>query len=147
MNKDDIKKALECCSNPGINSCKDCPYNNNGEFSCCDGEMYKDALNLITEQENEIEYRKKQYDNQVSENTRLYIEYDKLKDDYAKLQELFAQYQMASDKEIIAQKKQAVKDFAGKLKKYSYTDNCFTDGKWHRYVLVSDIDELIKEYE
>lgn len=41
----------------------------------------------------------------------------------------------------------AVREFAGKLKKYSYTDNCFTDGKWQRYVLVSDIDELLKEYE
>ena len=41
----------------------------------------------------------------------------------------------------------AVKEFAEKLKKYSYTDNCFADGKWHRYVLVSDIDELLKEYE
>ena len=41
----------------------------------------------------------------------------------------------------------AVREFAEKLKKYSYTDNCFTDGKWHRYVLVSDIDELLKEYE
>ena len=55
MNIDDIKKGLECCSNPSINPCKDCPYNNNGEFSCCDGEMCKDALNLITEQEKEIE--------------------------------------------------------------------------------------------
>lgn len=41
----------------------------------------------------------------------------------------------------------AVREFAEKLKKCSYTDNCFTDGKWHRYVLVSDIDELLKEYE
>ena len=55
MTKDEIKKALECCSNTSINSCKDCPYNNNGKFSCCDGEMCKDALNLITEQEQEIE--------------------------------------------------------------------------------------------
>lgn len=39
----------------------------------------------------------------------------------------------------------AVRAFAEKLKKCSYTDNCFTDGKWHRYVLVSDIDELLKE--
>ena len=39
------------------------------------------------------------------------------------------------------------KEFAEKLKKYSYCDNFFTDGKWHRYVLVSDIDELLKEYE
>lgn len=38
---------------------------------------------------------------------------------------------------------QAVKEFAERLKKYSYTDNCFKDNKWHRYVLVSDIDELI----
>lgn len=38
---------------------------------------------------------------------------------------------------------QAVKEFAERLKKYSYTDNCFKDGKWHRYVLVSDIDKLI----
>ena len=41
----------------------------------------------------------------------------------------------------------AVREFAEKIKKCSYTDNCFTDGKWHRYVLVSDIDELLKEYE
>ena len=36
----------------------------------------------------------------------------------------------------------AVREFAEKVKKCSYTDNCFTDGKWHRYVLVSDIDEI-----
>lgn len=54
MTNKDIKKALECCSNPSINFCKNCPYNNNGEFSCCDDEMHKDALNLVTEQEKEI---------------------------------------------------------------------------------------------
>lgn len=43
--------------------------------------------------------------------------------------------------------KHAIQEFAEKLKKCSYTDNCFTDGKWHRYVLVSDINELLKEYE
>ena len=52
-----------------------------------------------------------------------------------------------SQKLITDIKHDAVKEFAEKLKKYSYTDNCFTDGKWHRYVLVSDIDELLKEYE
>ena len=49
-------------------------------------------------------------------------------------------------KQIDEQRKQAVREFAEKVKKYSYTDNCFTDGKWHRYVLVSDIDELLKGY-
>lgn len=34
-----------------------------------------------------------------------------------------------------------------KLKKRSYCDNDFMDGKWHRYVFVDEIDELLKEYE
>ena len=44
-------------------------------------------------------------------------------------------------------KRQAVKEFAEKLKKRSYCDNNFMDGKWHRYVFVEEIDELLKEYE
>lgn len=55
MTKDEIKKGLKCCSNPSISYCKDCPYANYGEFDCCNGKMCKDALNLITEQEKEIE--------------------------------------------------------------------------------------------
>ena len=129
MNKDDIKKALERCSNPSINPCKDCPYNNNGELSCCDDKILKDTLNLITEQEKEIE---------------------RLKDDYAKLQELFAKYQIASDKEIIAQKKQAVKDFAKKVKgKSEMFLVAKGDGVYGEkpYVSIEKIDELLKEYE
>lgn len=55
----------------------------------------------------------------------------------------------AEDKptKINAQVKQAVKEFAEKVKKCSYCDNVFMDGKWHRYVFVDDIDELLKEYE
>ena len=114
MNKDDIKKALEFCADSDFKTaCRNCPYFINLR---CNDMLCKDAVNLIIEQENEIEYRKKQHDNQVSENTRLYIEYDKLKDDYAKLQELFAQYQMASDKEIKAQVKQAKIDVLNELK-------------------------------
>lgn len=45
------------------------------------------------------------------------------------------------------EKKNAVKEFAEKLKKRSYCDNNFMDGKWHRYVFVDEIDELLKEYE
>ena len=41
----------------------------------------------------------------------------------------------------------AVKEFARKVKKCSYCDNVFMDGKWHRYVFVDDIDKLLKEYE
>lgn len=55
----------------------------------------------------------------------------------------------AEDKptKINAQVKQGVKEFAEKVKKCSYCDNVFMDGKWHRYVFVDDIDKLFKEYE
>lgn len=125
MNIDDIKKGLECCVGGEVGEgCRKCPYlfNHNG----CNDALCKDTLNLITEQEKEI---------------------DQLTEERNRYAATLAKYQMASDKEIMAQKKQAVKEFAEKLKKCSYTDNCFTDGKWHRYVLVSDIDELLKEYE
>ena len=77
--------------------------------------------------------------------SELVSEIERLKDDYAKLQELFAQYQMASDKEIKAQVKQAKIDVLNELKKYSYCDNDFIDGKWHRYVFIDDIDKLLEE--
>lgn len=41
----------------------------------------------------------------------------------------------------------AVKEFARKVKNCSYCDNIFMDRKWHRYVFVDDIDELLNEYE
>ena len=124
MNKDAIKKALEYCASDSITDCKACPYANNGPFACSTS-MYKDALTLITEQENEIE---------------------RLKDDYAKLQELFAQYQMASDKEIRAQIKQAKIDVLYELKEKRTT--VFIDiDKVDEAVFIDDIDELLKEYK
>ena len=71
-------------------------------------------------------------------------EIEQLKDDYAKLQELFAQYQMASEKEIKAQVKQAKIDVLNELKeKYGFY-SCYlfkNDVK----SLSEIIDELIKE--
>lgn len=52
-----------------------------------------------------------------------------------------AKYQMASDKEIAAH----VKDTLNRLKQCSRCDNFFTDGKWHRYVFIEDIDKLLEE--
>lgn len=153
MNIDDIKKGLECCSNPSINSCKDCPYNNNGEFSCCDGEMCKDALNLITEQEKKIERLK----DENKENCWKCIEAKRVtEEDCAKLQEEFANYQIASDKEIMAQKKQAVKEFAEKLKDYindKIIEEFFDMAVGIKYFTIDidefeeHVDELLKEYE
>ena len=50
IKKDEIKKGLECCAAVGSEtSCSDCSY----VYRCRD--LCKDALDLITEQEKEIE--------------------------------------------------------------------------------------------
>lgn len=126
MNKDAIKKALEYCAGDSIADCKACPYADNGPFACSIS-MYKDARTLITEQEEEIE---------------------RLKNDYAKLQELFAQYQIASDKEIRAQIKQAKIDVLNELKEKRTTIFIDIDlDKVDEAVFIDDIDELLKEYK
>lgn len=149
MNKDDIKKALECCVNPSINPCKDCPYNKNGDFSYCNDKILKDTLNLITEQEKEIERLK----DENKENCWKCIEAKRVtEEDYAKLQEQFAQYQTASDKEILAQVKQAKIEVLNKLKERVETAidayfNLDGGGYYLAEGAMNDIDELLKEYE
>ena len=62
-------------------------------------------------------------------------------EDYAKLQEEFANYQIASDKEMIAQVKQAKIDVLNRLKSLSIYDDNYLDG----YVFIDDIDKLLEE--
>lgn len=122
MNKDDIKKALESCvtyKNVDCNNCPCCPYD--GQILCQDV-LCKDALNLITEQEKKIE--------QLTEERNRYAE-------------TLAKYQMASDKEIMAQIKQAKIDVLNRLKSLSIYDDNYLDG----YVFIDDIDKLLEEYE
>lgn len=126
MNKDDIKKALEFCADAF--PCEGCAYHD--DLMCTD-KLKTDALNVIIEQEQEIE---------------------KWKNDYAKLQEQFAQYQMASDKEIIAQRKQAKIEVLNKLKKRVETAidayfNLDSGGYYLAEGALDDIDELIEEVE
>lgn len=126
MNKDDIKKALEFCANAF--PCEGCAYHD--DLTCTD-KLKTDALNVIIEQEQEIE---------------------KWKNDYAKLQEQFAQYQMASDKEIIAQRKQAKIEVLNKLKERVETAidayfNLDSGGYYLAEGALDDIDELIEEVE
>ena len=124
MNKDDIKKALEFCANAF--PCEGCAYHD--DLMCTD-KLKTDALNVIVEQEQEIE---------------------KWKNDYAKLQEQFAQYQMASDKEIAAQVKQAKIEVLNKLKERVETAidayfNLDGGGYYLAENAMNDIDELIRE--
>ena len=126
MNKDDIKKALEFCADAF--PCEGCAYHD--DLMCTD-KLKTDALNVIIEQEQEIE---------------------KWKNDYAKLQEQFAQYQMASDKEILAQVKQAKIEVLNKLKERVETAidayfNLDSGGYYLAEGALDDIDELIEEVE
>ena len=126
MNKDDMKKALEFCADAF--PCEGCAYHD--DLMCTD-KLKTDALNVIIEQEQEIE---------------------KWKNDYAKLQEQFAQYQMASDKEIIAQQKQAKIEVLNKLKERVETAidayfNLDSGGYYLAEGSLDDIDELIEEVE
>lgn len=126
MTKDEIKKALEFCADD-YHSCNDCPYD---VVRNCTDTLKNDARELIIAQEREIE---------------------QLKDGYARVQEQFAQYIMASDKEIRAQRKQAQIDVLNKLKERIEiaTDTYFNvDGGYClAECVMNDIDELIKEVE
>lgn len=124
MNKDEIKKALVCCSNPSINSCKDCLYANNGKFSCRDGEMFKDTLDLITKQENEI---------------------DRLK---IQLEQANAGIVNCHGCEL--EETNAVKEFAERLKDLLYTvygKHGAPLGDLTAEDIAHEIDELLKEYK
>ena len=126
MTKDEIKKALEFCANAF--PCEGCAYHD--DLTCTD-KLKTDALNVIIEQEQEIE---------------------KWKNDYAKLQEQFAKYQTASDKEIAAQVKQAKIEVLNKLKERVETAidayfNLDGGGYYLAEGAMNDIDELIREVE
>lgn len=90
MNKDEIKKGLTVCAG---DSCDNCSYY---KFHNCYDRLKLDARSLIIEQEKEIE--------QLTEERNRYAE-------------TLAKYQMARDKEIMAQKKQAVKEGYEKARK------------------------------
>lgn len=143
MTKEDIKEALEICTNiHGIyDACNDCPYD---IVEKCNATLCADALKLITEQEKEIDRLKAN-----DEETCLKCIESKhaTAEEYAELQEEFANYQLASDKEIRAQVKQAKIDMLNELKKYLHTEDFDTpDERWKpESEFCAIIDELVKE--
>ncbi len=72
MSKDEIKKALELCSKD--EDCEKCPYcataGTSNRYFRCMCSLQKDALDLITEQEKEIEKKR-----QIIENLNGLIDY------------------------------------------------------------------------
>ena len=105
--------------------------------------LVKEGYGKVSEYKAEIEMLGSQIKVLKQRLNNKYVEIERLKDDYAKLQEQFADYQMTSDKEIAAQAKQAKIDVLNELKTHSYYDDDYMEG----YVFVNDIDELIEEVE
>ena len=142
MTKDEIKKALECCSNSRVSSCNNCPYNNKGEFSCCDGEMCKDALNLITEQEQEIDRLKAENEELTKVvSSKVYDLIDNTKE--------IADAREAWEKQAKIDVLNKLKDYVNQLACDEYGDSaCDTN-----YITIDidkyeqDIDEMIEEIQ
>ena len=138
MTREEIKQMVNTCDS--YYGCGCCPYNPE-DISRFIGDKWKGGC---PNYDRKLVYAMGKGYGDVSEYE---AEIERLKEEYAKLQEQFAKYQLASGKEILAQVKQAKIDVLNELKKYSYCDNDFMDGKWHRYVFIDDIDKLLEEVE
>ena len=115
-----------------------------GSFICSGSEANLDievCNNCGMQQANELFERDKEIERLKAENKRLSGKLGQI------LLSIDTVKEMNAMCDIDEQRKQAVKEFAEKVKKCSYCDNVFMDGKWHRYVFVDDIDKLFKEYE
>ena len=115
-----------------------------GSFICSGSETNLDVEvcnNCGMQQANELFERDKEIERLEAENKRLSAKLGQI------LLSIDTVKEMNAMCNIDEQRKQAVKEFAEKVKKCSYCDNVFMDGKWHRYVFVDDIDKLFKEYE
>lgn len=139
----EIKEALEQNDDNGI------IYEVNDKKRICKFIHHKDILTLINELESEIEILKIQ-------NKNLGIAFDRLEAENERLTERLNQVLLSIDtvKEMNAmcnineQRKQAVKEFAEKLKRKAFDKDMFNDWAGATYVvLVREIDKLLKEYE
>lgn len=120
MTKDEIKKSLECCLET---ACTNCSYLGNPR---CIDTICKDALNLITEQEKEIE--------RLTEKLgQVLLSIDTVKE-------------MNTMCSIDEQRKRAVQDFAEKLKEKALL-HCRTINCYECKFIETMIDELLEEYK
>lgn len=131
MNKDDIKKALECCCNSDFKTaCRNCPYLTRPR---CNDTLCKDALNLITEQEKEIERLKAECEKVYAVRNDLLKENDEL---------------IKTNAELLLLPKQAVKqakiDVLNELKQQMDNERYNDDTA---DIIRDIVDELIKEIE
>lgn len=57
MNKNKVKKGLECCSANPVHDCDDCPYNEEAmNYPCRSEELKRDAIELLNSYENDLKH-------------------------------------------------------------------------------------------
>ena len=122
--------------------CVECKYRGDEDcvYSSCAYSLYQAGYGDVSEYKAEREMLGSQIKVLKQRLNNKYVEIEQLKDDYAKLQEQFADYQMASDKEIAAQVKQAKIDVLNKAKER-------LDSAPNGWAYTTYIDELIEEVE
>ena len=144
VKKDEIKKGLKCCSVAGFeSSCSDCPYC----YRCRD--LCKDALDIITKQEKEIELLTRELEKEQEARIGCELEQSwKLSWKDREIDCLRAENKRFENNMGLVldiEKKNVVKEFAEKLKaritkfiwRYNISECTFND-------IMSD---LLKEYE
>ena len=121
---------LECCIYHH-GRCTSCPLYAE-IITGCQSTLFDNALDLINRQNAENDRLKKE----VEDKERAYNDEFCLRKEYqSKCQEFLKEKQTT--------KSEAIKEFAEKLKEYSFLDNLSLDGK--ETVYVDDIDNLVKE--
>ena len=122
MTDEQIIKAVGICSTQ--DSCRGCPYHEL-DIAGCVFELMKDVFDLINRQNAEIEKLKRG------------VTFTFTIEDFESIKETIISNM---DNKI---KSEAIKEFAERLKRYSFVDNLSLNGK--ETVYVADIDNIIKE--
>jgi chaperonin cofactor prefoldin len=137
MTDDEIIKALKCCIESLISSCRNCPY---VEENRCKTAMMKDALDLINRQQAEVE---KLTVNMNAFGLGMKIEAEKAEKAQAEIEKLKAESQMADgyvDALVERTKSEAIKEFDEQYKKIK------TNRLICSYCYFKDgVDNLLKE--
>ena len=122
MTDEQIIKAVGICRTQ--DSCRGCPYHEL-DIAGCVFELMKDVFDLINRQKAEIEKLKRG------------VTFTFTIEDFESIKETIISN---IDNKI---KSEAIKEFAERLKRYSFVDNLSLNGK--ETVYVADIDNIIKE--
>lgn len=139
MTKDEIKKALEICTDIYA-PCNGCPYE---KCTNCDNTLHTDALNVIIEQEKEIE-RLRTTLGQC--NTELNSALESLKSQCREIGELKAGVKQAKI-DVLNKVKDIVFDYLGVKNIKEAEALSLLDSTLTYDVVTCGIDELIKEVE